>query len=209
MFTAQQTTASAQEFYADLNARLVTAGRPEGTIRVMPGVLPVIGRTTAEAQAKFDALQELVDPEIGLFLLSHLLGDVDLSGCDLDGPLPELPSTNAGHTRRNILVGMAQRENLTIRQLWQRVTGGRDHWKLVGTPADIVDAMEERFVNRGADGYIIMLTHLPGALTDFVEMVVPELQRRGLFRKAYSGATMRDHLGLSRPARQVSALVAQ
>ena len=199
IFTPQPTLALAQAFYADVKGRLPAFGRAEDELIVMPGVLPVVGRTESEAQAKFQELQDLVDPEIGLLLLGHLLGDIDLTGCPIDGPLPELPPSNAGLTRRENLVGMARRENLTIRQLYQRVTGGRDHWKLVGTPAQIADALQERFENQAADGFIVMLTHMPAALTDFVGLVVPELRRRGLFRSHYEGRTLRDHLGLPRP----------
>ena len=182
-----------------MKGRLAAFGRAEDELIVMPGVLPVVGRTESEAHEKFEELQELVDPEIGLLLLGHLLGDIDLTGCPIDGPLPELPPSNAGLTRRENLVGMAKRENLTIRQLYHRVTGGRDHWKLVGTPAQIVDQLEERFRNQAADGYIVMLTHMPAALEDFIMLVVPELRRRGLFRSEYEGRTLREHLGLPRP----------
>ncbi|MCB4768681.1 LLM class flavin-dependent oxidoreductase [Ancylobacter sp. Lp-2] len=208
IFTAQQTLAEAVEFYADVKARLARYGRSRDDLKILPGVSPVIGRTRADARAKFDALQELITPEVGLGLLSDHLG-ADLTGYPVDGPIPDLPATNGGKSRQTLVVDLALREKLTIRELYLRIAGARGHWQLVGTPADIADQLEERFVNYGADGFNVMPPLLPGSLDDFIELVVPELRRRGLFRIEYEGTTLRDHLGLRRPenrfARQVAA----
>ncbi|MGA9911938.1 MAG: nitrilotriacetate monooxygenase, partial [Paraburkholderia sp.] len=136
---------------------------------------------------------------VGLALVSGLTGGFDLSGYPLDGPIPELPETNASKSRQLLTLELARRENLTIRQLYLRVAGARGHWQLVGTAAQIVDQLEERFMNHGADGFNVMPPVLPDGLTDFVELVLPELRRRGLFREDYEGRTLRENLGLRRP----------
>jgi alkanesulfonate monooxygenase SsuD/methylene tetrahydromethanopterin reductase-like flavin-dependent oxidoreductase (luciferase family) len=128
-----------------------------------------------------------------------------LSAYPLDGPIPELPKTNASKSRQLLTLELARRENLTIRQLYLRVAGARGHWQVVGTPEQIADQLEERFVNHGADGYNIMPAVLPGSLTDFIELVLPELRRRGLFRTEYEGSTLRANLGLARPENRYSA----
>ncbi len=200
IFTAQQTLDDAIAFYADVKGQLAAFGRDPDTLKIMPGVFPVVGRTESEAKEKFDALQALIDPKVGLALVSGLTGGVDLSAYPLDGPIPPLPETNASKSRQTLTLELARRENLTIRELYLRIAGARGHWQLVGTPEQIVDALEERFVRYGADGYNVMAPTLPGGLDDFIELVLPELRRRGLFRSEYAGRTLRDHLGLRRPA---------
>lgn len=200
IFTAQQTLADAVAFYADVKGRMRAYGREPDDLKIMPGVFPIVGRTASEANEKFDQLQSLVDPKVGLALVSGLTGGFDLSDYPLDGPIPELPETNASKSRQSLTIELARRENLTIRQLYLRVAGARGHWQLVGTPEQIVDQLEERFVNYGADGFNVMPPVLPNGLTDFVELVLPELRRRGLFRSEYEGRTLRENLGLRRPA---------
>jgi len=199
IFTAQQTTADAVAFYADVKGRLAQHGREPDDLEIMPGVMPIVGRTESEARDKFAALQALIDPAVGLALVSTLTGGFDLSGYPLDGPIPELPETNASKSRQLLTLELARRENLTIRELYLRVAGARGHWQVVGTPTQIADALEERFVNYGADGYNVMPALLPDTLNDFIELVLPELRRRGLFRSEYEGRTLRDNLGLKRP----------
>jgi FMN-dependent oxidoreductase (nitrilotriacetate monooxygenase family) len=200
IFTAQQTLEDAVAFYADLKGRLAHYGRAPEDLKIMPGVFPVVGRTAAEARAKFEELQELIEPIVGLQLLADQAGGFDFSPYPLDGPVPDLPDTEGPKSRRQLVLDLARRENLTIRQLYLRIAGARGHWQVVGTPAQIADVLEERFVNFGADGFNIMSPTLPGGLADFIELVVPELRRRGLFRTEYAGRTLRDHLGLKRPA---------
>jgi alkanesulfonate monooxygenase SsuD/methylene tetrahydromethanopterin reductase-like flavin-dependent oxidoreductase (luciferase family) len=133
------------------------------------------------------------------------LGEFDLRGYPLDGPLPELPPANGPQSRRALLVEMARRENLSIRQLALRVTGARGHLVVNGTAADIADVIEQWFHAGAADGFNVMPMHFPGGLTDFVEAVVPELQRRGLYRTSYGEGNLRERLGLLRPQRLVRA----
>ncbi|MBN3724552.1 LLM class flavin-dependent oxidoreductase [Burkholderia sp. Ac-20379] len=201
IFTAQQTLDDAVAFYADVKGRMAEWGRDPDELKIMPGVFPVVGRDESEAHEKFEALQQLIDPVVGLALVSGLTGGFDLSAYPFDGPIPELPETNASKSRQTLTLDLARRENLTIRQLALRVAGARGHWQVIGSPKQIADALEERFVNHGADGFNVMAPTLPGGLEDFVSLVLPELRRRGLFRDEYEGKTLRQHLGLARPER--------
>ncbi len=152
----------------------------------------------AEARAKKARLDGLVHPDSGIATLSVQLGH-DVSGLDLDGPLPDIPESNASKSGRQKLVDMAKRDNMTVRQLAQYVGGSFGTLELIGTPALIADQMEEWLVTAGCDGFNVMFPYLPGGLDDFVDRVVPELQRRGLFRREYEGTTLRENLGLPRP----------
>jgi N-acetyl-S-(2-succino)cysteine monooxygenase len=198
VFTAQQSLQSARAFYRGLKDRVLKAGRREDELLVLPGVMPIIGRSEAEAREKYQELQELIDPAIGVGLLSGFLG-FDLSGYPVDGPLPEIPPTEGWLSRQIMFSEMAKRESLSIRQLYERVAGARGHKVIIGTPQTIADEMEAWFTGEGADGFNILPATLPGGLTEFVDQLVPELQRRGLFRTEYEGATLREHLGLTRP----------
>ncbi|WP_414753621.1 LLM class flavin-dependent oxidoreductase [Anabaena sp. CCY 9910] len=202
IFTAQQTLAEAQAFYSHVKGKLAKYGRSPDHLKIMPGVFPVIGRTEEEAQEKYQILQDLIHPSVGLGLLSGLVGGHDLSQYPLDGPLPDLPDTNAGKSRLQLITDLARRENLTIRQLYLWIAGARGHRTILGTPEQIADQLEDWFVNDAADGFNIMPPWLPGGLDEFVDLVVPELQRRGLFRTEYEGRTLRENLGLPRPVNQ-------
>ena len=131
-------------------------------------------------------------------LLSNFLA-MDMSAYDVDGPVPELPPSTVRSSRASLMIDLARRDNLTIRQLYTRIAGGRGHYQIHGTPATIADTLEEWLTTGAADGFNIMPPVLPQSLDDFVEMVIPELQRRGLFRTAYEGTTLRESLGLKRP----------
>ncbi|AHF93246.1 monooxygenase [Opitutaceae bacterium TAV5] len=210
IFTAHTTLANARAFYASLKGRLAKYGRTPDQVVIMPGVFPVIGRTEEEARQKYEDLQKLVHPQVGLKQLSSLLGNVDLSGYPLDGPLPDLPGTEGPQSRQKILVDLARRENLSIRQLYLRIAGARGHWTIIGTPAQITDQLEEWFVNQAADGFNVMPPTYPGGLDDFIGHIIPELRRRGLFRTDYEGRTLRENLGLARPAnRHARAAIAK
>ncbi|MFF2483441.1 LLM class flavin-dependent oxidoreductase [Paenibacillus sp. NPDC058071] len=201
IFTAWQTLGEAQTFYADVKRRLGNYGRSPEELLIMPGVFPIIGRTEEEAAEKKALLEQLIPVEAGVSLLSNLIS-FDLSPYPVDGPLPELPELeriNGGKSRFKLLKDLAERENLTIRQLYQRIAGARGHREIFGTPKQIADQLEEWFENGAADGFNVMPPYLPGGLEDFVELVVPELQKRGLFRTEYEGSTLRDRLGLRRP----------
>jgi alkanesulfonate monooxygenase len=199
VFTAQQTLANAQAFYADVKGRLAGYGRRPEQLKVKPGISPVIGRTQSEAEDKYQQLQDLVEPRVGLAMLAGMAGGFDLSEYDLDGPLPELPPSNSMQSRQALFIDLARRENLSIRQLYLKVAGARGHHTVIGTPKTIADTLEQWFVEQAADGFNIMPSFLPEGLDEFVDDVVPLLQQRGLFRHEYSGTTLRDHLGLERP----------
>lgn len=199
IFVAHQTFDEAQAFYADIKGRLARYGRTHDDVKIMPGIFPVVGRTEAEAQEKFEQLQSLVDPVVGLSLLQTVIGDIDLSGHPIDGPVPALPETNGPKSRQQLLVDLARREGLTIRQLYLRIAGARGHQQVVGTPVQIADQLQQWFAQGAADGFNIMAPWFPGGLDDFIELVLPELRRRGLFRNDYQGSTLREHLGLRKP----------
>ncbi len=201
VFTAQPDLASARRFYADLKGRLAAQGRDEASLKVMPGVYLVVAESEAQAQAIDASLQALVEPAVGIALLGRMLGNFDLSGYPPDGPLPELPVTESGQRSRQALLSrLAGDEGLSLAQLGKRIAGGRGHFSLVGTPIQIADQLQDWFEQRAADGFNILVPHLPAGLENVVRLLVPELQRRGLFRTAYSGRTLREHLGLRRPA---------
>ncbi|UZR29589.1 LLM class flavin-dependent oxidoreductase [Methylococcus mesophilus] len=203
IFTAQQTLEDAQTFYKDVKSRLAKYGRTPDQLKIMPGVSPYVGRTEAEARAKYEQLQELIHPDAGLALLSGLSGgEIDLSQYPLDGPLPELPATKGIVSRQGMMIDIARKHGFTIRQLYQWVAGARGHWTLVGSAEQIADHLQEWFEKGAADGFNVLPPYLPGALDDFVDLVIPELQRRGLFRAEYEGRTLRENLGLARPQNQ-------
>jgi FMN-dependent oxidoreductase (nitrilotriacetate monooxygenase family) len=197
VFSAAQTLAEAQTFYADLKARLPKFGRSPDDLKIMPGVSPVVGSTTREARAKYDALQDLIPDEVGVALLASYLSIRDLSVHPIDGPLPEMPPTDGIQSRQQLIIDLGRRDNLSIRQLARSFAGARGHWQLIGTPTYIADELEARFRGSGADGFNIMPSMFPGGLEDFIELVIPELRRRGLFRETYEGTTLRENLGLS------------
>jgi N-acetyl-S-(2-succino)cysteine monooxygenase len=201
IFTSQPTIPQAIAFYENVKGRLAAYGRDQDDLKVMPGLFPIVGETEAEAQAKFKAVHDLVDPVVGVELLSNVLGGaVDLSKYPVDGPVPEIPETEGNKTLQSKLLDQARRENLTIRDLYLRYAGGYGQRQVIGTPRQIADIMEEAFEAGAVDGYNIASAMLPGSLRDFATMVVPELQRRGLFRTEYEGANLRENLGLKRPA---------
>ena len=202
VFTPQHSLEGAQAFYRDLKGRMAKYGRSPEHLKVMPGLNPIVGRTEQEAEEKHQYLQSLIHPEVGLELLSNALAGFDLRPYDLDGPLPDAAAavTPKGSTTsfHNVL-RWAREEKLTIRQLYQRFAGARGQRTVKGSPVQIVDQMEEWFVNRGVDGFLIQPSHLPGGLQDFIALVIPELRNRGLFRTEYEGPMLRDQLGLPRP----------
>lgn len=209
IFTASTSIEGAMAFYSDVKGRLATYGRAPSDLKIMPALNPVVGRTMEEAQAKHQALQELIPAAVGLKMLSHYMG-IDLTSCSEDDYLPEIPETEVGKiTRADLLADLARREKLTIRQLYQRVAGARGHFQIVGTPNTIVDMMQEWFEDGAADGFNVMPSVYPSGLRDFVEIIMPELRRRGLYKSNYHGSTLREHLGLRRPWRrfQIDAVV--
>jgi FMN-dependent oxidoreductase (nitrilotriacetate monooxygenase family) len=202
VYSVQADLAGAQAFYADTKSRMAKFGREPDAMKIMPGVYTIIGRTAQEAEDKYGELSALVDEGVATALLSQCLGGADLSPYPLDGPVPTGISTIAGTTHLKLLMQIASDRELSLRDLAVEVAaGGYGHWAVRGTPVQVADQLEERFSAYAADGFNLMPATLPGGLADFVDLVVPELQRRGLFRIDYTGATLRDHLGLARPGR--------
>ena len=166
----------------------------------MPGVAPFVGRTEDEAREKYRQLTELILPEDGVALLNGLAGQtLDIRGYPLDGPLPPSRETEGMKSRQALIRQIADEHGFTIRQLYQWIATARGHYTVVGSAEQVADQLEDWFRNEAADGFNILPPWLPGALDDFVELVIPELQRRGLFRTAYEGRTLRENLGLPRP----------
>ncbi|MBB4952962.1 FMN-dependent oxidoreductase (nitrilotriacetate monooxygenase family) [Agrobacterium vitis] len=197
IFTAHQKLETAQEFYRDIKARARGFGRDPGHVLIMPGVSPFIGRTEDEAREKYDRLTSLILEEDGIALLNGLTGGtLDLRGVDLDGPLPPSPPTEGMRSRQELMRQIADENNFTVRQLYQWIASARGHFTIVGTPVQIADTLQQWFENEAADGFNILPPWLPTGLNDFVDLVIPELQRRGLFRTAYEGKTLRENLGL-------------
>ncbi|MGJ8515772.1 LLM class flavin-dependent oxidoreductase [Carnimonas bestiolae] len=198
VFAASSTLEDGQNFYQDVKARMPALGRDPDDVKILPGVLVIVGDTQQEAEQIRRDLDSLVNYDSAIGSLSEVLG-VDASGFDPDAPLPEIPDTNQSKSGQQRVVRLAEREGLTVRQLAQRV-GGYAGLAFVGTPQRIADDMQEWFESRACDGFNIMFPWLPGGLDAFVEKVVPELQRRGIFRTEYEGETLRENLGLPRPA---------
>jgi len=197
IFGAGSNIANARTFYADVKGRAARLGRNPDHIKILPGAFTIVGDSLDEAKEKRARLDSLVSYDSGIAALSIAIGQ-DARKFDPDGPLPEIPETNQSKSGRERVVALAKRENLTVRQLAGRL-GGYGGLAVMGTPKMIADQMEEWLMTEASDGFNVMFPHLPGGLDDFVNKVVPELQRRGLFRTEYEGATLRENLGLPRP----------
>jgi alkanesulfonate monooxygenase len=197
VFAAESTFEGARRFYADVKGRLERAGRSRDHLKIMPGAFVVVGDSVEEARERRARLDSLVHSESAIASLSIALG-IDVSRYDPDGPLPPVPPTNASHTARERVIQLAEREKLTVRKLAQRL-GGYSGLAFVGTPATIADEMEAWLEGEACDGFNVLFPYLPQGLEDFVDRVVPELQRRGIFRREYEGRTLRENLGLPRP----------
>lgn len=192
-------TELAKTNYNSLKGRMAKYGREPHELAILPGVMPIVGETDEKAKEKLSLLQGWmrVDEAKALSVLSQRL-HFDFSGYSLDAPVPEIPETHRGQTFNKTLLGMARREKMTLRDLFNVGGAARGHWVIYGGPKRIADIFEEWFVGGMADGFVLLPPYFPGGLADFVNLVVPELQRRGLFRTEYSGSTLRDHLGLKR-----------
>jgi alkanesulfonate monooxygenase len=210
VFTPQHTLAGAREFYRDLKGRMARYGRPPEALKIMPGLNAIVGRTANEAAEKHRFLQSKIHPDVGLELLSNQLDNMDLSEYDLDGPLPDIPdhvAALAGQTSMRNIVRWGREEGLTIRQIYERFAGARGQRTLIGSLVEIADDMEKWFGDYGVDGFLVHPPYLPGGLDDFVDLVIPELQNRGLFRAEYEGATLRENMGLTRPPSRYTTVV--
>ncbi|RXZ83134.1 LLM class flavin-dependent oxidoreductase [Paenibacillaceae bacterium] len=196
---------AAQQLYEDIKGRMAKYGRSRDELKILPGIMPIIGRTEAEAKEQLAIIESLTPQQLGLDLLSHYLGQ-DISSYPLDEPLPirpDLSQFNQSKSGLKRILELLDEGQLTLRQLYERSTNKRG---LAGTPEQIADFLEEWFLKGAADGFNIAFSRLPGGLDDFVELVIPELQRRGVFRTEYTGRTLRDHLSLQRPANRFTSV---
>jgi len=209
VFSVVQDLDEAKLAYAGLKERVRRFGRDPASVTILPGVMPIIGKTDAAARDILNTLQSYVDSTEGLAMLSARLG-TDISKYPLDGPIPDLPVADTSQGFARAILSKGRRENLSLRDLYNLTAAARGHWVLCGSPQTIADTFEKWFVEGAADGFCVMPAWFPGQFDEFVDLVVPELQRRDLYRKAYTGTTLRDHLGLSRPAiGEYSGLVQQ
>ena len=209
VFTAHQSLAGAQDFYRDLKARAAALGRDPDHVVILPGIVPIIGSTEAEAVALAQELDDLRVPEYGLQALATIL-EVEPGDLPLDERLPrhvvERPRREGFVSRADLVIGFATREGLTVRQVLSRLGGGRGHHVLVGTPEQVVDTIVTWFEQGAADGFNVMGAALPSGLEAFIEHVLPVLREKGLFREEYDGRTLREHYGLPRPANQLDGV---
>jgi FMN-dependent oxidoreductase (nitrilotriacetate monooxygenase family) len=199
VFTSQSTIANAQKFYADVKGRMSKYGRNPHHLLILPGVTVFVGRTAEEAEEKYEKLNALTHLSTALALLKERMGGIDFAAYPLDGPVPDLSGNRNRMSAPPALVQVARRENLSIRQLAMRFAAARTHLMIRGTPKQVADELEQWLLNGAADGFNLLPAYVPGGLNDFVDLVVPELQRRGIFRKEYEGKTLRENLGLPRP----------
>ncbi|WP_380178510.1 LLM class flavin-dependent oxidoreductase [Kalamiella sp. sgz302252] len=195
VFTAAASLEEGQAFYRAQKARVAEAGRKPEQVVIMPGVMPIIGRTREEAVATWKSLNQLVDITNGLNQLSQRFG-MDMSQFPLDGPVPEVPPGEGNQSRVKLLTDMAKRDNLTLRELAAVAAGSRGHRVVVGSPTEIADDLQQWLEQGAADGFNIMPAVMPEQLDLFIELVIPELQRRGLFHTSYQHTTLRENLGL-------------
>lgn len=196
IFTAQQDLQAAQDFYTALKQQVRAAGRDAAQVKVMPGLMPIVGATSAEARDKLAQLQAFTDQSKAHYMLSAEL-DFDLTGYDLDAPVPALPVDGTTFSRRKLLLKLASDKQLTLRQLYHHVASSRGHQVVAGTAEQIADHMQHWVDAGAADGFNIMPAYFPGGFEEFTQQVVPILQERGQFRHDYSGTTLREHLGLA------------
>jgi FMN-dependent oxidoreductase (nitrilotriacetate monooxygenase family) len=204
VFTAQTTIAAGRAFCTAMGERAARHGRAREHIRILPGLMPVVGHSAAEARDKYEALRELVDDTVGLAGVARLCGGLDIHKFDPDGPLPALPPSNAARARQQMIVEMGS-GGMTIRQIGRVLAMSQGHRVAYGTPAQLADDMQEWLEADACDGFNLMFAHYPKPLEEFVTLVVPELQRRGIFRTEYEGTTLRAHLGVPIPANSLAA----
>ena len=206
VFVTPQALGLAQDQYADMKSRVAAHGRDPAHVAILPGLAPVVGRSEAEAREKFEELQSLLTLPVALNILSMRMGGIDLSPFDLDRPFPETAlATTGSRSGVEAMVERSRRENLTVRELAMKTAGSLAGLSVHGSAAEIADMMEAWFTSGACDGFNLQPAVLPGTFRDIVELVIPELRRRGLFRSEYEGRTLRENLGLPRPASRYAA----
>eukprot|EP01037_Dinobryon_pediforme_P002104 gene2104-2141_t len=199
IFAVTNTKPDGQKFYADLKRRLPKYGREPDDLRVIPGCAVYVGRTNSEAQELYDELQALIAPELGVPYLSKLCG-MDFSKYDIDGPMPDMSAPVVGIASfREAIAEIAKRDNLSIRKTYERILPSMGHCTMIGSASQVADEMEDWYRSKACDGFNINTPVMPRSLDDFVDLVIPELQRRGLFRTEYKGDTLRERMGLRMP----------
>lgn len=198
VFSVVQDFEEARRAYAEFKALLPQFGRRAEDVTCLPGVMPVVGRTEREAFDKLATLQSFVSSTNALALLSDRFG-TDMSAYDLDGPIPDLALPDSYHSFARVMLAKARREGMTLRDVYNLMAAARGHWVLCGSAQTVADTLQHWFENGAADGFNIMPPFFPEGFEDFVDLVVPILQQRGLFRADYEGTTLREHLGLERP----------
>jgi FMN-dependent oxidoreductase (nitrilotriacetate monooxygenase family) len=199
VFTAQTTLQAGQAFYQDLKGRMAKYGRNPNDLKILPGFVPVVGRTEAEAKEHYLELQSRISDQQAIQAISRLAGGLDLSKFPIEGPLPDLPPSNAAQARQKMLIDLARSENLSIREVGRRFAEGQGHRIAWGSPEMLADTMQEWVEKEACDGFCILFPYFPRGIEDFVNLVIPELQRRGIFRTEYEGKTLRENLGISFP----------
>jgi FMN-dependent oxidoreductase (nitrilotriacetate monooxygenase family) len=208
VFSVVQEKEASKKAYDNLKGRMAKYGRAPEEIAVLPGMMPIIGQSDAEAREKLAKLQSWLTPTNAAVMVATRIG-YDVSGHPLDGPVPPPPPFQGSQSFTSVLYEYAKREKMTLRDLYNLTAAARGHWVTCGTPKGIADTLEEWFVEGAADGYNVLPPYFPGAFDDFVDLVIPELQRRGLFRKEYEGKTLRNHFGLAPvppPQRRLAAV---
>ena len=203
IFAVQLDKEHAKEFYATMKAKVAGWGRNPDHFKILPGFMPIVGRDEQDARRKLSELMRLADPAVALKMMSSRFGH-DMSGFDLDGPVPNLPLSNAIQTYAKVAYEKARKANLTLRDIYNQIAVARGYLFACGDAAMVADVMEEWFVDRACDGFVLVPPYFPAAFDEFIDLVVPELQRRGIFRRDYSGFTLREHLGLPVPLNRYS-----
>jgi FMN-dependent oxidoreductase (nitrilotriacetate monooxygenase family) len=206
IFASQLDKEHAKEFYATMKAKVAGWGRNPEHCKILPGFMPIIGRNEEDARKKLSELMRLAVPAVALKMLSSRFGH-DMSGFDLDGPVPKLPLSNAIQTHAKVAYEKARKANLTLRDIYNQVAVARGYLFACGDAAMVADVMEDWFVDRACDGFMLVPPYFPAAFDEFIDQVVPELQKRGIFRREYSGSTLREHLGLPVPVNRYSRRV--
>jgi N-acetyl-S-(2-succino)cysteine monooxygenase len=196
VFTLQTDISASRAFREDIRRRAHRFGRDPDKIKILPGITPIVGKTDHEARNFREQMRDLIPEDLAVSLLMHHTGGLDLRDFDLNGQMPDLPETNAGKSHQQAVMSVARRDNLTILQTARYFAEGT-YLKLIGTSATIADTMQEWLQAEACDGFLVVPAYFPRGVQDFVHLVIPELQRRGVFRKEYSGRHLRDHLGVT------------
>ncbi|WP_190287292.1 LLM class flavin-dependent oxidoreductase [Novosphingobium sp. LASN5T] len=200
VFTAQEDKANARRFYAGMKDQAAAAGRDPDQLVVMPGVMAVVAETQGEAEDRFASLQSLIHPKAGVALLSNLLGDIDLSNLDVDGPMPAIDQTNASKSRLEMMHRMGITQGMTVRQAYEALAPGRGHLTLVGSARDVADTLCDWHADGAADGFMLVPAVVPYAEDEFAKRVIPLLRQRGVSQSEYGSGTLRQMLGVATPA---------